>query len=186
MFFLLYIKLSVSQNRSANKVDEWSWIKEQLDWIDKSAVSEQDRSNFIKRLIVTNPNTPPHILASMAATEVEAVLERIAENPRTPPATLIELALHPSSDVRSAVVENPCCPLAVMHQLLRDDDVDVRYRIAENPAAGVVLLTKLCEDANPYVSARALRTITKLNGESSLVSMPDRQNTESLQDECAG
>ena len=86
-------------------------------------------------------------------------LEHIAADPSTPPSMLNQLASHPYEDVRLALAENPNAPLDVLYILTSDEQVDVRYGLAENTNLPIEILELLAADENPYVAARALRSI---------------------------
>lgn len=116
----------------------------------------------IRLQIASNPDTPPAVLAYLARTASEKVLERIAENPRTPVNVLEVLAESPYARVRVAVAENADTPLEVLAKLVDDEHVDVRYAMAENPSMPASVLVKLVADANPYISARASATLSRL------------------------
>ncbi len=123
------------------------------------SAEEQTR---LRRLVATNPNTPPRVLAALAREAAACVLEKIAENPRTPPEALAELALHPETDVRAAVAENPRTSEETLWRLVRDENPDVRYVLAENYHLPPDMLELLAQDDNPYVSFRARKTLTRL------------------------
>jgi hypothetical protein len=103
------------------------------------------------------------VLAWLSRTKDTCVLERLAENPRTPAGVLIKLSSHPEAAVKSAVGCNPKCLVWLICKLAQDEDVDVRYSIAENPHVPTEVLSILSTDENPYISARAFRTLKRLS-----------------------
>ena len=115
-----------------------------------------------KLAMAVNPNTPAKVLADLADTAPDIVLERIAENPRASAETLSKLATHCCAQVRAAVAENTNTLLDVLLGLVQDESVDVRYSIAENHGMPFGILESLVDDENPYVSMRARRTLTRL------------------------
>lgn len=123
-----------------------------------------DEAEFerVRMQIASNPNTPPAVLEYLAKSATPRVLERIAENSRTPIELLEKLARSPLSNVRAAVADNSNTPEEILEVLVRDTDTDVRYRMAENPCMPVGMLAKLVLDENPYISARAAQTMTKI------------------------
>lgn len=115
-----------------------------------------------KLAMAVNPNTPAKVLAELADTAPECVLERIAENPRASADVLSKLAQHCCSTVRVAVAENTNTVLDVLLGLVQDESVDVRYSIAENHSMPFGILEALTDDENPYVSMRARKTLSRL------------------------
>jgi len=120
---------------------------------------EEMRTKFA---MAVNPNTPAKVLAELAETAPDCVLERIAENPRCSADTLSRLAAHCSASVRVAVAENTNTVLDVLLGLVQDECVDVRYSIAENHSMPFGILESLVDDENPYVSMRARKTLSRL------------------------
>lgn len=47
----------------------------------------------------------------------------------------------------------------MLMRLATDENADVRYAIAEDVGAPLVILLQLAADENPYVAARALRSL---------------------------
>ena len=121
--------------------------------------SEEMRTKFA---MAVNPNTPAKVLADLAETAPDSVLERIAENPRASAETLSRLATHCCAAVRVAVAENTNTVLDVLLTLVQDESVDVRYSIAENHSMPFGILESLVDDENPYVSMRARKTLSRL------------------------
>jgi hypothetical protein len=129
-----------------------------------SNVLEASEFQSIRRIIASNPNTPPAVLAYLAKHSEPDILERIAENPRTPLYALQLLAKCPKSSVRAAVAENVNVSADILTILIADPDDDVRYLLAESPHTPEELLIALTEDSNPYVSFRAEATLDKVQG----------------------
>lgn len=89
----------------------------------------------------------------------------IAENPDTDPHILNQLARHSDPEVRIGVADNSHTPFSTLLKLCGDDHLDVRYSMAENHNLQGFLLAKLQNDENPYISARAERTLARLSQE---------------------
>jgi hypothetical protein len=118
----------------------------------------------IRRIIASNPNTPPGVLSYLAKIADSEILVRVAENPRTPLYTLERLARSPVADVRAAVADNLNVSPDILTILVADSDDDVRYHLADNPHMPEELLVALTEDSNPYVRYRAEATLMRVSG----------------------
>jgi lactoylglutathione lyase len=121
-----------------------------------------DQSNAVKHTVVLSPDIHPIELDMLSVTASPRVLMSIASHPRTTATTLARLATSKNSDVRAAVGENGNTPDAILHRLAADPSADVRYSLAENHNLPVGVLRVLLKDENPYVSARAQRTLHRL------------------------
>ncbi len=117
----------------------------------------------------SNPNfvagaweTLPEQLCRLSRSEDARVRSRAADNPQLPLTCLADLANDESHDVRISVAENPVTPLVILELLAADDHADVRYAIAENANMPAYILSILSRDDNPYVSARAHKTLARL------------------------
>jgi hypothetical protein len=158
-----------------------------LIWISLVETAEPGMNNvahtsLLRWMIATHPDSPPEVLAFLAAVGDARLLERIAENPNTSPATLAHLATHPSSQVRIAVADNAHTPINVLALLAQGDDLNVKYCMAENPALPAKMLQGLQADANPYVSWRAGQTLMRRNPSSTVQKLPvTRMGTEKAQ-----
>jgi hypothetical protein len=102
-------------------------------------------------------------LEELATHEHHAVRARVAENPRTPRQTLDKLAKDESSEVRASLAGNPSAPLWMLRELTKDGSADVRYSLAEDNSMPKQILWILAEDENPYVAARAEKTLQMLD-----------------------
>lgn len=120
------------------------------------------RFRLAKLRLASNPGTAPEVLNRLSMRGAPDLLERIAENRATDVTTLTRLACHESSNVRGAVADNVNAPLDIVRILGSDQSVDVRYVVAENHHLPPELLETLVEDDNPYVAARARRTLKNL------------------------
>jgi hypothetical protein len=132
--------------------------------VKRNNVLAESEFRSIRRIIASNPSTPPAVLAYLAKYSDPEVLERVAENPRTPLATLELLAKSPVASVRAAVAENINVSPDILTMLGTDADDDVRYNLAENPHLPEELLVALSEDQNPYVRYRAEATLQRVAG----------------------
>jgi hypothetical protein len=110
-------------------------------------------------LLAGNTETPPVKLSRLAHSRYVRIRCRVAENPAASRALLLALSGDLEADVRIAVANNPNAPLSLLAYLASDNCVDVRYAMAENYQLPPTLLRKLAADENPYVSARAQRTL---------------------------
>lgn len=113
--------------------------------------------------VVIRPDVLPRELDSLANSAPAYVLVRIATHAVTWRSTLSRLAKNANPDVRCAVGENPHTPREVLLALALDADCDVRYSLAENHRLPEAVLTILAADENPYVSARANKTLRRLS-----------------------
>jgi hypothetical protein len=66
------------------------------------------------------------------------------------------------SELQIAVADHPDTSADVLYELARNSNPDVRFAIAENHNADVELLRMLSEDDNPFVAARARKTLRRL------------------------
>ncbi|GEM_PF-585909 len=121
-----------------------------------------EKAKRIRWLMAVNPHTPAPVLEGLVDAGDPAHLERIAENPGASPVTLARLAFHPSEAVRAAVAENSRTPIEAVCMLANDECVDVRFRLAESYHLPLAILQVLCDDDNPFVAARARKTLRRI------------------------
>ncbi|HEY9756794.1 MAG TPA: HEAT repeat domain-containing protein [Oculatellaceae cyanobacterium] len=70
------------------------------------------------------------------------------------------------SEIQIAVADHPDTTSDVLFQLAHDTNPDVRFAIAENHKADIEILQLLSQDDNPFVAARARKTLRRLqNGQ---------------------
>lgn len=119
-------------------------------------------SHSTKMLLASNPQSPAELLEYLTEISTEDILLRIAENSSTSALTLEKLAYHSSSNVRQAVAENSNTPESCLFQLASDEAADIRYCLAENPRVPFSVLYLLTDDENPYIGARARKTLGQL------------------------
>ncbi|MBY0356580.1 MAG: hypothetical protein K2W82_01155 [Candidatus Obscuribacterales bacterium] len=112
-------------------------------------------SNYVK---AGSQSCSPELLEAMAHSDVDRIRLRVAENPRTPIDILEVLAADKNADVRVAVGTNPSTPPYISYKLAFDEDINVRLGLADDVHTPIELLETLTEDANPYVSYRAVQT----------------------------
>jgi hypothetical protein len=112
--------------------------------------------------VVIHAEIQPQELDDLTRSAPAYVLARIATHNRTWRSTLTKLAHSVHADVRCAVGENPNTPRDVLMTLAADADVDVRYSLAENHNLPAAVLDVLMMDENPYVAARASRTLQRV------------------------
>ncbi|MBU6453434.1 MAG: hypothetical protein KGS72_16760 [Cyanobacteria bacterium REEB67] len=119
-----------------------------------------NRKDSIKDyLLAGNTETSPVKLSRLSHSRYVRIRCRVAENPAASRALLLALSGDLEADVRIAVANNPNAPQSLLAYLAADSCVDVRYALAENYQLPPRLLRKLAEDENPYVAARAQRTL---------------------------
>jgi hypothetical protein len=133
--------------------------QKELTWRQLREILEDADSPEVRMLIASRPGTSPSILNFLANSNDNAVVLRVAENPNTHVATLTRLIRHTSSQVRIAVAEHATTPEVLLHLLAVDADADVRMALAENSNLSKPVLEILANDENPYVAARAARSL---------------------------
>jgi hypothetical protein len=121
-----------------------------------------DANRYLATYILAgNPNTPEKMIFELSQSDDPRVRRRVAENERISGYLLQVLSHDTNGEVRTAVADNPKTPSFVLRKLAMDEDADVRYALAENVQAPLFILNLLSEDENPYVCARAVRTINR-------------------------
>lgn len=145
----------VDQSPAHDRIDR----NKELSWKQLNLLLEQADSLEMRLRIAMSPFTPQSVLNFLAKTADNMVVRRVAENYSTHVATLTRLVRHHSPDVRMAVGEHHDVPEPLLQILARDPDSDVRYSLAENPTMPATVLEILSSDENPYVAARAQRTL---------------------------
>jgi hypothetical protein len=114
------------------------------------------------QVLAGRPTTAAPILNFLATSADLRVVQRVAENPSTHVATLTRLVRHHSSAIRMAVSEHPSTTEVLLQILARDEDADLRFALAENYNMPRAVLETLEQDENPYIAARASRTLAEL------------------------
>ncbi|MBX9691468.1 MAG: hypothetical protein K2Z81_03725 [Cyanobacteria bacterium] len=132
----------------------------------------RDEKMILPGVKAADPCTPASILALLAQTTELDVLEKVGANPSTPREVLLRLCHHQDSEIRNAVIDNPNIPDEALEILTNDDDADIRYAVAENHNIALRFIEHLCGDYNPFVAARAQRTLCRVSNKYNLVSMP--------------
>ncbi len=142
----------------------WAWVTEATNEVtDTVEIAVADLVAMRAMwLIAVHPGSPGAMLQLISEQCTEGFVERVAENPGTWPSTLRELASHSSPRVRAAVVQNKNTPSDVLFGLACDESADVRYAMADGVQGDLQLLQHLIEDENPYVAARAKRSLSRL------------------------
>lgn len=108
------------------------------------------------------PDTSVAELARLAQSSMVAVRRRVGENERTPSDVLRSLSWDPKEEVRIAVGLSRFASDAIVTRLANDEHDDVRYWLASTSYLPKNLLQRLVADSNPYVAARAKRTLDRL------------------------
>lgn len=131
--------------------------------------------------VLGKSETPSEMLWDFARNVTDPIiLEHVAAHSQTPPNALDHLARHESLDVRLAVADNPRTPAGALRLLSEDENADVRYALAENHNCPMEILYELATDSNPYVSARALKTVNRISG-GQVIEMPElRENSNTF------
>ena len=128
-----------------------------------SSHSNTNESLSRARMLAANPTTSGEELKALSIQfDCPQVLAYIAGNPSSPPDLLSKLASHQDTDVRIGVCDNPSAAVNTIRQLSKDDSADVRYCLAENHNIPLKILTDLAGDENPWVAARATRSMKNL------------------------
>ena len=83
-----------------------------------------------------------------------AAISGTARNPNTPPSVLAFLAAHPDKFVRIAAAANPNLGAGVLAELARDDEDDVRVAAAQHPNTPPDVLALLADDPDGFVRQR--------------------------------
>jgi len=165
----------IREDNEANEFDyllQWKWpphIEDSLRRMLWTSLVEACELNcpahkhtaLLRLQIASYPDAPPVVLDALADDPDNKVLIRIAENPKTSVLTLTRLARHECPEIRLAVAENCHLPLVVMNILADDANADVCYAMAENTTLPPKLLRQLAEHENPYVAARARKTLDR-------------------------
>lgn len=112
--------------------------------------------------LAAHPNAKAACLSRLAQHSCEQIVIRVAENINTPADILALLSKHQCNEVRIAVAENASTPFLVLMELVEDKNVDVRYSLSENHNVPTTLLTVLLDDENPYIGARARKTLDRI------------------------
>jgi hypothetical protein len=118
----------------------------------------------------------PHQLALLAYCGSPRIRARVAENSATPTWLLYHLSQDACPRVRAVLAENPSVTREILDALAKDSSDDVRYSLAENAQIPLEILQVLIEDDNPFVAARAARTLNRRLRSSSLEDKGLRQN----------
>ncbi|MBX9725541.1 MAG: hypothetical protein K2X81_29355 [Candidatus Obscuribacterales bacterium] len=112
--------------------------------------------------LASHPDTSPDSLKKLANHKCNHLVSRVAEHPSTPLETLQTLSQHEHPEVRSAIADNVNTPQSILMNLTKDSDIQVRYSLAENHNVPISVICVLLEDENPYVAARAGKTLNRL------------------------
>ena len=88
---------------------------------------------------------------------------RVAEHPATSPETLLKLSRDIDPEVRLSAGEHPKLPFFALKRLVKDPCLDVRFGLAENSNIPTSILVMLVKDENPYIEARARRSLDRRN-----------------------
>lgn len=131
----------------------------ELTWRQLREILEDADSSEVRMVIASRPSTSQSILNFLANSANFDVVLRVAENPNTHVATLTRLIRHDCPQVRIAVAEHANTPEVLLHLLAVDADADVRLALAENFNLPKPVLEVLVADENPYVVARAQRSL---------------------------
>lgn len=133
----------------------------ELTWAQLNALLAIADSREMRIRIAQDTRTPTCVLNFLASTGDKLITRLVAENTSAHVATLTRLMRNSSPQVRMAVAEHPSIPESLLLILARDEDADVRFSLAENARTPESVLNVLCGDENPYVAARAERTLQR-------------------------
>ncbi|MCA9801745.1 MAG: hypothetical protein KC777_07145 [Cyanobacteria bacterium HKST-UBA02] len=141
----------------------------------KLFVELRERHHHHKRVddaVISNSLADRQTDAPRASASEIFILMKAAEHPSASPYTLSKLSRSGIREVRQAVAQSHNTPYSSQFDLARDPDPDVRFALAENHRAFITILETLSDDENPYVSARAAKTIDRLQLEKTSHSIP--------------
>jgi hypothetical protein len=108
-----------------------------------------------------DPDSSAKTLGELAQSPCAHIRRRVAENAATPLAIAIDLLRDTAVEVRIALTENEQILPLLAPDLARDKSSDVRFALAENHSTPRPVLEYLLADENPYVAARAARTLNR-------------------------
>jgi DNA-binding NarL/FixJ family response regulator len=140
------------------------------EWSDKvrslGKLPESTSSLSIALRLANATTTSAKMLEMLSHSDVVSVVEAVAANRSASQDTLEWPLKHPSADVRIGLLDNPSLSYSIQRRLIFDDDSDVRYAMAENHNIVRQMLEVLAKDENPFVSARAQKTLDRLDRKS--------------------
>ena len=117
----------------------------------------------LARQVARSDNTPPDVLARLAAHDDTTTVKVVAANPHTPGPTLARLASHPEPLVVLKVACNSSTPEATIRELARHPKKNIRQGVACNRAAPLDVLVGLRDDhAGPTMDG--LTTLSRYGG----------------------
>jgi hypothetical protein len=82
-------------------------------------------------------------------------------------------------DDQFSLADDMSTPVQTAMRLARDENVDLRYALAENHNLATSVLELLAEDSNPYVCARAKKTMARLKDEDLISSLANHTTVSS-------
>lgn len=119
---------------------------------------------LIKYLLAGNSTRSARVLYRLAKHNSTKIRRRVAENFACPTDLLSFLSRDKQPEVRIAVALNKKSNFETCKLLSEDFDPDVRFMMASASYTVQSVLEKLSKDENPYVSARAQRTLALKRG----------------------
>lgn len=107
-------------------------------------------------------DTPPEVLAVYAYDPSEWVRKEVARNPNTPQEVLEDLVHTKGNnwEIRSAVVHNPNVSAELLTELAKDKAAKVRQAVADNSDTPFEVLMQLVHDSDWLTRVRALDNYT--------------------------
>lgn len=136
--------------------------RKELTWSQLRKVIDIADSKQTRVVIASRQTTPPCVLNFLADSSDDYIVQRVAENSNTHVATLTRLVRHHALRVRISLSEHPALPEPLYAILSQDAHADIRFALAENFHVPTAVLETLAADENPYVAARAGKTLEKL------------------------
>jgi hypothetical protein len=118
----------------------------------------EENGEWIAPAVASNPQTPAAILYKLLRHPKPTwrLYHALAMNRNSPPDLLAHLAAQKNSSVKSAVAHNPSTPLELLATLARDPDPAVRMAVAHNNRTPQDVLLLLCEDREANVQKALL------------------------------
>lgn len=177
MFDTIMAPHRLSMERCGTRVGKYFWghrRNHQLDELIVEAAMLTHLSPWRRAAIACRNQENADKFAREAFTTEADLLCRVIENLNDCPRALAELAYDDHTSVRIAVADNLYSDLRTLFVLAEDRSADVRFALAENHNAPIAVLQFLSEDINPYVQARAQRTLARLIAADTKASLMNR------------
>jgi hypothetical protein len=119
----------------------------------------------VMRLVAHHPNTTPATLAKLeAGAHSKELLYEILSNPRTPPEVLAKHAMDTYYLAEWGLALNPNTPRPVMDRLSHSQNIYARMNLTYNAATPRDILERLARDPDPILSRNASQALGRRGG----------------------